>query len=176
MTLRTPNISDASSIAAISIQVWIGTYLKRGVSGFFADYALEEFTPQKIEKLISDPNQFILVSENEEGIDGFIQVTSGSEAPVKGCSEVEISTFYVQPRHHGKGIGKRLLSAAFQHCRDEAVQSVWLTTNAENDPAIAFYLAQGFEHIGETHFRIQDEGYLNNVYLYKFNRTPCSGS
>ena len=168
MTLRKPNISDASSIAAISIEVWIGTYLKRGVSGFFADYALEEFTPLKTEKLISDPNQFIMVSENEEGIDGFIRVTSASKAPVKGCSEVEISTFYVQPRHHGKGIGKRLLNAAFQHCRHEAVSSVWLTTNAENDPAIEFYLAQGFEHIGETHFRIEGERYLNNVYLYQF--------
>lgn len=42
--------------------------------------------------------------------------------------------------------------------------SVWLTTNAENDPAIAFYLALGFEKVGETHFRIQDRSYLNNVY------------
>jgi ribosomal protein S18 acetylase RimI-like enzyme len=167
MTLRKPKHSDASSIAAISIEVWIGTYLKRGVSAFFADYALDEFTPSKTKKLLSDPDQFILVSENKEGIDGFIRVSFASKAPVDGCSEVEISTFYVQPHHHGKGIGKRLLNAALQHCRDKAVKSVWLTTNAENDPAIAFYLAQGFEHVGEMHFRIEDEGYLNNVYLYR---------
>ena len=167
MTLRKPNKPDASSIAAISIEVWIGTYLKRGVSAFFADYALEAFTPSKIEKLISDPKQFILVSENEEGIDGFIRLTSSSKAPVPDCSEMEISTLYVQPRHHGKGIGKRLLNAALQHCRDKTVESVWLTTNAENDPAIAFYLAQGFEHVGETHFRIKDARYLNNIYLYR---------
>ena len=49
MTLRPPKTSDASSIAAISIEVWIGTYLKRGVNAFFADYALQEFTPAKIE-------------------------------------------------------------------------------------------------------------------------------
>ncbi|WP_299476488.1 GNAT family N-acetyltransferase [uncultured Roseibium sp.] len=169
MTLRKPKKSDASSIAAISIEVWIGTYLKRGVNAFFADYALEEFTPSKIESLISDPNQFILVSENEEGIDAFIRVSSASKAPVSGCSETEIATFYVQPRHHGKGIGKRLLNAALQHCREKNVDSVWLTTNAENDPAIAFYLAQGFEHVGETHFRIDDEGYLNNVYSYRLS-------
>ncbi len=169
MTSRKANFSDASSIAAISIEVWIGTYLKRGVSAFFADYALNEFTPSKIERLISDPREFIVVSENEQGIDGFIRVSSDSKAPVSGCSEVEIVTFYVQPRHHGKGIGKRLLNSAFEHCREKTADSVWLTTNAENSPAIEFYLTQGFEHVGETHFRIADEAYLNNVYSYRLS-------
>lgn len=164
MTIRKPTVSDASSIAAISIEVWIGTYLKRGVNATFADYALKEFTPSKIDNLILDPDQIILVSENDEGIDGFIRVSSASKAPVPGCSELEISTFYVQPRHHGKGIGKRLLAAALQHCRQKDAKSVWLATNAENDPAIAFYLAQGFEHVGETQFLIGGQGYLNNVY------------
>ena len=164
MTLRKPRKSDASSIAAISIEVWIGTYLKRGVSAFFADYALSEFTRPKVEALLADPTQFVLVSDNEEGIDGFIRVSSGSAAPVTGCSEMEIATFYVQPRHHGKGIGKCLLDAALRHCREEGAPSVWLATNAENLPAIRFYLAHGFEHVGETHFRIEDQGYLNNVY------------
>lgn len=168
MILRRAVTSDAASIAAISIEVWVGTYLKRGVNAFFANHALEEFTPAKIGNLIEDPKEFILVSDNEEGIDGFIRVTSASNAPVPGCSDVEISTFYVQPRHHGKGIGTGLLMAAFQQCRDQGAPSVWLTTNAENDPAIAYYLAQGFEHVGETHFRIEDQGYLNNVYLYRF--------
>ncbi|WP_227272230.1 GNAT family N-acetyltransferase [Roseobacter weihaiensis] len=168
MTLRMANHSDASCIAAISIEVWVGTYLKQGVSAFFADYALEEFTVQKTRNLMDDPTRFILVSQNEEGIDGFIRVSSSSPAPVNGCSGLEISTFYVQPRHHGKGIGKRLLSAALEHCRETCVKSVWLTTNAENDPAIAFYLAQGFEHVGETNFCIDDKGYLNNVYRLAF--------
>lgn len=142
----------------------MGTYLKKGVSAFFADYALEEFTVEKTRQLIEDPGQVILVSQNDEGIDGFIRVSAESEAPVSGCSDTEIATFYVQPRHHGIGIGKRLLSAALELCRERGVASVWLTTNAENDPAIGFYLRQGFEHVGETQFRIEDQGYLNNVY------------
>lgn len=167
MSIRTAKQTDASSIAAISIEVWIGTYLKRGVNGFFADFALEEFTSSKIKSKLSDQSQYTLVSENEEGIDGFIRVSFGNEAPVAGCSNIEISTFYVQPRHHGKGIGKRLLEAASQYCRDKEVKSVWLATNAENTPAIGFYLAQGFQQVGETHFRIEDQAYLNNVYSYK---------
>lgn len=166
MTLRPAHRSDASSIAAISIEVWLGTYLRRGVNAFFADFVLQEFTPQKIETLISDPTQWIMVSENTDGIDGFIRVSDHSKAPVSGCSDIEISTFYVQPRHHGTGIGKRLLHAAFDHARAKQAQNIWLATNAENAPAIAFYLAQGFDHVGETHFRIQNDAYLNNVYAY----------
>lgn len=172
MPLRPPHISDASSIAAISIEVWISTYLKRGVNGFFADYALSTFTTEKTAQLIADPAQFILVSENQDGLDGFIRLTADSPAPIppsipasaKGAYNTEIATLYVQPRHHNTGIGRNLLRAALAHCRAKGMASVWLTTNAENAPAIAFYLAQGFTQIGETHFRIGDAAYLNNVY------------
>jgi ribosomal protein S18 acetylase RimI-like enzyme len=164
MPLRPATRSDASSIAAISIETWLTTYLKRGVSAFFADYVLETFTTAKTEQLITDPAQFILVSENTDGLDGFIRLTSGTTAPVAGCSDTEIATLYVQPCHHGKGIGKMLLQAAVDHACAKGIASLWLTTNAENLPAIAFYRAQGFTHIGDTHFRIGAQGYLNHVY------------
>lgn len=170
MRLRPALITDAASMAAISIEVWIGTYLKRGVSGFFAEYALAEFTVAKTKALIADPAQVILVSENADGIDGFIRLSSPSNAPVPGCSDTEIATFYVQPRHQGKGIGAALLDAALAQCDERGAGSVWLTTNAENAPAIAFYLARGFHYMGETHFRIADQGYLNNVYACDVKR------
>lgn len=180
MALRAATETDASSIAAISIEVWVGTYLKKGVNPAFADYALREFTVSKTNRLIADPGHFIVVSENDDGIDGFIRVSSGSRSPAGECSDMEISTFYVQPRHRGKGIGKRLLEAAIQHGRDADAASVWLTTNAENDPAIAFYLSQGFEHVGETEFRIDGKGYPNNVYRLVIQPpkpgAPASGS
>lgn len=170
MTIRPASQADAASIAAISIQVWVGTYLKNGVSAFFADYILQEATVAKTEALIATSSELILVSENEEGIDGFIRLSSDSLAPVTGCSDTEIATFYVQPRHHRKGIGEKLLSAVLSHCQRTDIPSVWLQTNAENDQAIAFYDKQGFEHVGETEFRIHDQGYLNNVYRKTLRR------
>ncbi len=175
MTVRPAQESDASSIAAISIEVWVGTYLKRGVSAHFADYALATFTTSNIQTLIADPTQIMLVSENAEGIDGYIRVSHGCKAPVAQGGDVEIATLYVQPRHHGTGIGKRLLWAALRHCSERKIDVVWLATNAENTPAIAFYIAQGFQHIGETQFRIDDEAYLNNVYAYRLPPADNSG-
>mgnify|MGYP001092261795 CR=1 FL=1 len=159
--------SDASSMAALSIEVWLGTYLRRGINSFFADFALSEFTAPKFEALLGDRSEFFAVSENDEGIDGFIRITTGNPAPVNGCSNTEISTLYIQPRHHGRGLGKGLLKAGLLHCRENNVQSVWLATNSENTSAINFYLSQGFQNVGKTHFRIQDQAYLNEVFSYE---------
>ena len=161
MRIRKAKKADASSLAAISIEVWLGTYIREGVSAFFADYALAEFTPSRFEAVLDDPNETVWVSENVNGIDGFVRVTSGRIAPVTGCSDLELTTLYVQGRHQGKGIGLALLSQVL------ALGDPWLTTNTENEPAIAFYLAQGFSIVGETHFKIQDEGYLNHILAYQ---------
>lgn len=164
MKFRIARPPDAAILAAISIEVWLGTYIKRGVSAFFADYALNEFTSDKFATLLNDSQEHIVVSENEDGIDGFIRMSGGKVAPVTDCSAMEISTLYVQPRHHGRGLGRLLLEQGLNYARDTGIPSVWLTTNSENSPAIAFYLKHGFEKVGTTHFRIQDRAYLNDVF------------
>ena len=170
--MRRARLSDASSIAALSLEVWIGTYLKEGVGEVFANFALEEFTRAKSEQLINDPAQLIVVSQNADGIDGVMRLDMRRQTD--GCNGPEIATLYVQPRHHGKGIGKALLSAACAQCRSIGAPNLWLTTNAQNKPAIAFYAAQGFVKIGETEFCIDGVGYPNNIYRLDLDQLPSS--
>ena len=165
MTLRIRDAlpSDASSLAAISPEVWIGTYLRRGVNAFFADYALSEFTSEKFEAILGSVNDHLIVSENEDGIDGFIRVSFKSRAPSASKTQTEIKTLYVQPRHHGKGIGKRLMQAALAICAAKEIETVWLSVNSENSAALEFYRANGFVMTGQTHFRFDNQAYLNAV-------------
>ena len=163
MLFRHAKASDASSLAAISIEVWIGTYLRKGVNGFFADYALSEFTTTKLEAIIASDNERIIVSENEDGIDGFIRLAFESPAPLSDCTGAEIKTLYVQPRHHGNGIGKGLLSEGLAQCAALGIDAVWLAVNSENADAINFYLGKDFKRVGTTHFRIVDKAYLNEI-------------
>ncbi|WP_374422242.1 hypothetical protein [Paracoccus sp. (in: a-proteobacteria)] len=86
MSFRIARPFDAPILAAISIEVWLGPYLRRGVSAFFAEYALNEFTADKLGALIEDRNEHLIVSENEEGLDGFIRLSHGKQAPVTDCS------------------------------------------------------------------------------------------
>ncbi|WP_320202504.1 GNAT family N-acetyltransferase [Agrobacterium rosae] len=167
MFFRNATESDTSSLAAISIEVWIGTYLRNGVNGFFADYALAEFTAAKFEAIIAANAEHIIVSENENGIDGFIRLSLDSPAPLPGCSSTEIKTLYVQPRHHGKGVGKGLLNEGLRQCANLGVDAVWLTVNSENTAALTFYSALDFHNIGQTQFRIADQAYLNEVLRHQ---------
>jgi ribosomal protein S18 acetylase RimI-like enzyme len=161
--IRKAEERDASSLAAVSIEVWVSTYLRDGVSPLFADYVLAEFTALKFHNAIGDPDLAIFVSENRTGIDGFVTVCSAAASPPAGCSPLEITTLYVQPRHQSGGRGAALLRHALDHCRGIGGESAWLTVEAENRRAIDFYLRHGFTRIGSTDFVIGDQAYENHV-------------
>lgn len=93
MRLRPARKSDAASLAALSIEVWISTYLRHGVSAFFAEFALSEFTTARFEALLEEGKDLLIVSENRDGIDGYIRLAEGRPAPIDGLSDLEIVTF-----------------------------------------------------------------------------------
>ena len=161
--IRKAEERDASSLAAVSIEVWLNTYLRQGVSAFFADYVLAEFTAQKFRNAIADPDLAIWVSDNRIGIDGFVTVRSTATPALAGCSRLEIATLYVQPRHQSGGRGAALLDCALDHCRSLKSESAWLKVSVENGRAIDFYRRHGFIRIGATDFVIADKAYENHV-------------
>jgi ribosomal protein S18 acetylase RimI-like enzyme len=161
--IRKAEEGDASSLAAVSIEVWLNTYLRQGVSAFFADYLLAEFTAEKFRRAMANPDLAIWVSENRIGIDGFVTLCSAAIPPLAGCSRLEIATLYVQPRHQASGKGAALLHCALGHCRRMGGKSAWLKVNAENGRAIDFYLRHGFVRVGTTPFVIADQAYENHV-------------
>lgn len=164
MALRDALEDDAASLAALSIEVWVGTYLRRGVGPVFADYVLGAYTAETMRALIRDTKQIIVVSENDEGPDGYVRITPEAKGPLPECRGAEIATLYVQPRHHGRGIGRALLVEAFARCRAQGIEAVWLTTNSENAPAIGFYDTLGLRTVGKTDFVIDGKGYANDVF------------
>jgi ribosomal protein S18 acetylase RimI-like enzyme len=161
--IRKAQERDVSGLAAVSIEVWLNTYLRDGVSPLFADYVLTEFTARKFRDAIDDSNIAIWVSENGTGIDGFVTVCSKATPPLADCSPLEIMTLYVRPRHQASGRGDALLQRALEHCSGIGGESAWLQVNAENNRAIDFYLRHGFNKIGSAYFRIADQAYENYV-------------
>ncbi|WP_293572646.1 N-acetyltransferase [Phaeobacter sp.] len=157
LRLRAACGADAAALAALSVEVWVATYLREGVGTPFADYVLEEYTPARMRAVIAAPTSHIIVSQNRMGIDGYIRVETGVPAPLSEGPDIEIRTLYVQPRHHGRGIGAALLRAGLAHCASQGASAVWLASNAENLPAKAFYERQGFERAGDTAFELDVE-------------------
>jgi ribosomal protein S18 acetylase RimI-like enzyme len=78
----------------------------------------------------------------------------------------EIKTLYVRPRHHHRGIGKALLRAGLSALEAAGHTSPWLMVNAQNQEAMGFYTAQGFERVGKRNFCIGDAQFLNYILSY----------
>jgi len=159
--IRAARLDDAAPLAAIGLEVWLNTYLRAGVSGFFADYALSEFTTANFAARLADPQEAFLVADGAVGPVGFLRVSQNRPAP--GCSDLELTTLYIQPRHQGTGLGARLLHQGLAFAATTGRPDVWLAVNAENTRATAFYLRHGFEHIADTRFEIGDQSYPNHV-------------
>ena len=164
-SVRPARASDCSSLAALSIEVWLGTYIREGVNAFFADYVLAHYTAAQFSKALDDPNEQLLVWQTTNGIAGYIRVSHNLPCPCEHPSKTEITTLYVQPRHHGKGIGQKLLNAGLSLCQELGWDTPWLATNSENEPALRFYAKHGFAIIGQTHFELEDQRYCNEVLI-----------
>ena len=61
--------------------------------------------------------------------------------------EFELAKMAVSPRFHGRGIGKRLLSAAIDAGKAAGARRLYLETNHKLTPAIRLYESFGFRHV-----------------------------
>lgn len=159
--IRPATPDDAACLAALSIEVWVGTYLRTGIAPPFAEFVLGEYTAARMAARITSLPVF--VSEARDGIDGYITLDPGAAAPVADLPGAEIKTLYVQPRHAGLGRGTALIAEALRWGQARGQGAFWLTTNSENAPALAFYARRGFREVGQTAFRIGASSYPNTV-------------
>lgn len=77
---------------------------------------------------------------------------------------------YVQPRHQGQGKGSALLSACLQQLAAQGGESAWLTVNAENSNALAFYRRHGFADDGQAFFVLDGQFYENRILMISLPR------
>lgn len=68
--------------------------------------------------------------------------------------DLEIKRIYVLHRFQRGGVGKRLLTHAAAHARQQGCRRLLLGVNAHNDQAIGFYERSGFRAVGERRFRV----------------------
>ena len=76
----------------------------------------------------------------------------------------EIAALYVAPNRHGRGIGRRLLTAAAGELLDRGFRALQIGVLAANLPARGFYEATGGTRIGEREFDEEGESLLEVVY------------
>jgi len=103
--------------------------------------------PENCRILLNDVNSHFLVAKVEGAVVGFINLTTRRTALHSGPSGL-IDELIVAESHRGRGIGRRLVSAAIEKCRQLGCCEVEVSTEKTNTKAREFYNRCGFEEIG----------------------------
>ena len=163
--IRVGRSEDASRLAVLATQVWLHTYATEGISRDIAEYVLRELTPEKYGALLIDPACHVVVAEQAKNLVGLAVVRFGVPCPAGNNSAAELQTLYVQEHFVGRGIGKLLLEAAESKARRHTNTALWLSVNAKNAAAIAFYAHQGYAKVGTTFFVLGEGRHENHVLV-----------
>jgi len=162
-SVRAAAPDDAPCLAVLATQVWLHTYATEGVDPDIARYVLSELTVEKYAALIGNSDTRVFVAEFHASFVGFAVVNTAAQCPAASTSPAELQTLYVQEHFTGQGIGKLLLGAAEAEARATCGCALWLTVNARNARAIAFYAGRGYRKIGTDYFVMGNARHENHV-------------
>jgi ribosomal protein S18 acetylase RimI-like enzyme len=163
--IRRAQPADANRLAVLAAQVFLHTYAIDGISPAIAQYVLDELTPAKFTALLQNPGVFTSVAETGDNLLGFAVIHLSSVCPNANDATVELQTLHIQDHFVGKGIGRSLLAKVQELARLGADSRLWLTVDAKNAKAIAFYQRQGYEKVGTKEFVLGGVGHENHVLV-----------
>lgn len=127
---------DLHDVVAVGLATWPATYGPIAGTDYVAMGLSKWWTEEATIPAIRAGR--VLVAE----VDGVV-VGMTSFSPSEG--RFMIWKLYVLPKHHGQGLGHRLLNAALARARAEGFTEVRLSYLEGNDAAARFYERHGFE-------------------------------
>lgn len=163
--IRPARLEDANRLAALALQVWLHTYATEGVSEPVARYVLHELTPAKYTALLQNPSALVIVVERGENLLGFAVLQLDAPCPSVPDSRAELATLYVQEHFTRCGLGSRLLLEAQALAKERSGARLWLSVNAKNQRAIAFYRRHRYSQAGLAAFMLDGVAHDNCVMV-----------
>jgi ribosomal protein S18 acetylase RimI-like enzyme len=171
LTTRKADISDVKIISALGITTFYEAYFLQDDSGDLANYVLESFSVEKIEREIADKDSTFFIAEADGCAVGYAKLRENAPAEcVKGENAVEIQRVYILEKMRGKSVGDALMRKCFAEARRKKYESVWLGVWEENLAAQRFYKKYGFEKVGELYFPYGETVGTNHVLKLDLDR------
>lgn len=163
--IRNASRGDASSLAALSIEVWLNTYADEGVLPAYGDHLMSTFTEAAFLDQLDDRDIRLIVCEREGALLGYAKLVLDSKPPNPACGTTELATLYVRRHHQKLGIGTALFDRAVATGREVGAASLFLTVNRANAAAIGFYRSRGMRYEGDWMYEFQGISVANHVYV-----------
>lgn len=163
-TLRPAASGDATTLSALSIQVFLDTYATEGVRPDLAQEAFTEYSVAAFARRLADSARRFIVAEMGTGLVGFAEiVTVEGTAPVGNVSGARLERLYVQPGAQGSGVGKALIERAERLAAQGPSRAIWLIAWERNERALGFYARLGYRDLGADTYTFQDQAYGTRV-------------
>jgi len=153
-TIRPATPTDIPAICRIYADA-----VRNGTASFEIE-APDEVEMARRQKTLLDGGYPYLVAETEGGLAGYAYAGAYRPRPAYRFS-VEDS-IYLDPGHHGRGIGRRLLDALIAESERRGFrQMIAVIGDSAQAPSIALHRAAGFEMIGT----IRNVGFKHGRWL-----------
>lgn len=91
-----------------------------------------------------DPNQYLAVVEDDDGIAGCIQLTFIPGLSRTALWRGQIESVRIAASRRGSGLGQQMFEWAIQECKQHGCGLVQLTSDKTRPDAIRFYESLGF--------------------------------
>jgi len=153
VTIRLATEADAELIADLSRQTFYESFAQHNTKGDMDKFMNEQFTREKLINEVKQPWQLFFLAYVKEEPVGYVKLREGAvPMQLDVRSSLEIARIYSVQDRIGKGVGKKLMQTCHDVAKQKGKKTLWLGVWKENQRAIDFYTAWGFEIFGHQEF------------------------
>ena len=146
MWIRTASKDDIDAIHDLLVETWHATFDDIIGRDNVNQLILRDCAPELLKKYLNKPSSEYIVADDGETLHGVAYAVQGA---VKGDSELTVLfQLAVRPESQRQGIGERLLielEEAFP-----AARKIRVTVQHQNEKAISFFTAQGYQKLTKS--------------------------
>lgn len=139
LTQRKATLNDLATIVALLADDAIGAKRESASSSIDKRYY------SAFAKIDADPNQYLMVIEQNHAIVGTCHLTLMPSLTFVGATRLQIEAVRIASGHRGEGIGSWMIEQVLAFAKAHEVKLLQLTTNKQRHQAKQFYEKFGFE-------------------------------
>src|SRR5678815_1409906 len=145
MSILIAGEKDISSLVALMYNAYRGEGAKQGwTSKYYLFIGNKRTDETTVANLIKKPGAVFLKYLNDEGsLEGCVFLH-------KKDRRLYLGMFSVSPLAQGKGIGKKLLTAADDYAKEQNCSSIYMTVITVREKLIAWYERNGYQKTGKV--------------------------
>jgi ribosomal protein S18 acetylase RimI-like enzyme len=139
LTHRRAKIEDLAKVIEILLEDELGQTRES------KSELLDESYIKAFHKIDSDPNQYLMIVENQQEIIGTCHLTIMPSLTFIGSTRMQIEAVRVAGKYRGQKIGSWMFDQAILYAKEQGASIIQLTTNKKRPQAKHFYEKLGFQ-------------------------------